>query len=48
MAGYREVIAGGGVEEVLPSLASLIGFSTAFVLAAASRFRFEEAKTSWA
>jgi ABC-2 type transport system permease protein len=48
MRGYREVIAGGGVAEVLPSLASLTGFSIVFVLAAASRFRFEEAKISWA
>jgi ABC-2 type transport system permease protein len=49
MRGYREVIvAGAGVREILPVLASLAGFSTLLLVLAARRFRLEEAKTSWA
>jgi ABC-2 type transport system permease protein len=49
MQGFRTVILdGGGVTDVLVPVGVLIGFAAAFGVVASVRFRFDEAKTSFA
>jgi ABC-2 type transport system permease protein len=49
MEGYTDVILGGaGVSDVLRPVAVLLSFAAAFTIVAAWRFRFDEAKTTWA
>jgi len=49
MRGYRVVIVeSGGLADAAGPLAALLGFSLLFCAVAAARFRFDEAKMSWA
>jgi ABC-2 type transport system permease protein len=49
MRGFRSVIlAGDGVAAVLFPVAVLLGMAALFALVALARFRFDDAKTSWA
>jgi ABC-2 type transport system permease protein len=49
MRGFRSVIlAGDGVTAVLFPVAALLGMAGLFGLVALARFRFDDAKTSWA
>lgn len=48
MRGFRSVIAGGGLAEVMLPVAVLVGFTTALAVLAAWRFRYDEVKVSFA
>lgn len=48
MRGFRSVIAGGGIGDVLLPVAVLAAFAAGFALLAAMRFRYDEVKVSFA